>query len=100
MRSRPLTIGIVVAVIVVIGGFLTISRNDSMPISITYDGFSYTSMVSENIVGVRAHVGSLRRVHDTIDGKAVWISSGSPPSVVALETAPGHWDAYQTPTPN
>lgn len=90
-----MTLGIGIAVIAVAVGFLLFSHNTSTPIQITYKGRIYGTMVPVNQIDVQAHVGTLHRVHLTIDGKAVWVGPGSPPQIVALELSPGQWDAYQ-----
>jgi hypothetical protein len=95
MRRNLMTLGIGLAAVVAVAGFLLFSHSTSTPIQITYKGLVYGTMVPVNQIQVRAHVGSLRPVHLTIDGKAVWVGPGSPPHIVALELSPGQWDAYQ-----
>jgi hypothetical protein len=95
MRRTLMTLGIGIAAIAVVVGFLIFSHSTSMPIQISYNGRIYGTMVPVNQIDVSAHVGSLRPVHRTIDGKAVWVGPGSPPQIVALELSPGQWDAYQ-----
>jgi hypothetical protein len=52
-------------------------------------------MVKVSQIEARAHVGALHPVKVRIDGKAVYVSAGPRPQVVALVLSPGEFDAYQ-----
>lgn len=79
----------------VVGALFAFSSATSAPAQITYQGRTYASMVKVNAIEVQAHVGALHATGTTIDGKAVFVSAGAQPQVVALELSAGEYDAYQ-----
>jgi hypothetical protein len=74
---------------------LAFSSAASMPVQIVYHGRTYASMVEVSAIEVKAHIGVLRPTASVIDGKAVYVSPGTPPQVVALALSGGRFDAYQ-----
>jgi hypothetical protein len=82
-------------VVVVVVALFAFSTSTSAPAQISYGGHVYGTMVAVDEIEVAAHVGTLKAVHASIDGKPVFVSPGAPPHVVALQLSPGHYDAYQ-----
>jgi hypothetical protein len=86
---------VVAASIVVVVALFVFSSSNSAPEQISFRGHTYGSMVKVTPIEVRAHVGTLRPAGTKIDGDAVFINSGTPPTVVALAVGGGDYDAYQ-----
>ena len=97
MPRRTLLVALaVIAGIAAVGlALFSFSTSTSAPEQITYQGQSYGNMVKVSQIEVRAHVGVLHPVNVRIDGKAVYVSAGPRPQVVALVLSPGEFDAYQ-----
>ena len=76
-------------------GLFLFSTSTSAPAQITYRGRTYSSLVKVTTIEVQAHVGVLHPTGTTIDGKAVFVSAGARPQVVALRLSGGDFDAYQ-----
>jgi hypothetical protein len=85
----------VIGVGVVLIALFAFASSSSMPAQITYHGHTYGSMVAVTPIEVRAHIGTLSPTGETIAGKAAYVSSGTPPRIVALSTGHGGYDAYQ-----
>lgn len=76
-------------------GLWAFSGASSSPKQISYRGRMYMGVVEVTAIEVRANFGRLRRGSTATGGPTLFVSSGSPPAVVAVPLPDGHFNAYQ-----